>query len=146
MSVPPPPVTGEMRHAYAPESSRILGFLLQSLTDMAKIRRHTFPAGLVPSCLTCSHFPCGGVYNTLRAFSSGANIWRHCTCPKQLRNWADMILIAPLSANTLAKLANGICDNLVVRKTALTLGAWLLVFGSVVGFAGWTSDAGHACC
>lgn len=32
-----------------------------------------------------------------------------------------MILIAPLSANTLAKLANGICDNLVVRKTALVL-------------------------
>ncbi|MGC4056745.1 MAG: bifunctional phosphopantothenoylcysteine decarboxylase/phosphopantothenate--cysteine ligase CoaBC [Chitinophagaceae bacterium] len=27
--------------------------------------------------------------------------------------WADMILIAPCSANTLAKLANGICDNLL---------------------------------
>jgi phosphopantothenoylcysteine decarboxylase len=25
----------------------------------------------------------------------------------ELRNWADMLLIAPLSANTLAKLANG---------------------------------------
>lgn len=30
-----------------------------------------------------------------------------------LRNWADIFLIAPLSANTLAKLANGICDNLL---------------------------------
>lgn len=31
----------------------------------------------------------------------------------QLRRWADILLIAPLSANTLAKLASGICDNLV---------------------------------
>jgi len=31
----------------------------------------------------------------------------------QLRKWADLTLIAPLSANTLAKLANGICDNLL---------------------------------
>lgn len=27
------------------------------------------------------------------------------------RNWADILLIAPLSANTLAKLANGLCDD-----------------------------------
>jgi len=31
----------------------------------------------------------------------------------QLRDWADLLLIAPLSANTLGKLANGLCDNLV---------------------------------
>ncbi|CAN0106924.1 unnamed protein product, partial [Sphacelaria rigidula] len=31
-----------------------------------------------------------------------------------LRDWADLMLIAPLSANSLAKLANGLCDNLVV--------------------------------
>lgn len=31
----------------------------------------------------------------------------------QLRRWADIFLIAPLSANTLAKLATGICDNLI---------------------------------
>lgn len=30
-----------------------------------------------------------------------------------LGRWADLILIAPCSANTLAKLANGICDNLL---------------------------------
>ncbi|GKY94134.1 hypothetical protein MPSEU_000379500 [Mayamaea pseudoterrestris] len=28
-----------------------------------------------------------------------------------LRNWADMLVIAPLSANTLAKLAHGFCDD-----------------------------------
>lgn len=30
-----------------------------------------------------------------------------------LGRWADVMLIAPCSANTLAKLANGLCDNLV---------------------------------
>ena len=30
-----------------------------------------------------------------------------------LRNWADVCLIAPLDANTMAKLANGLCDNLL---------------------------------
>jgi phosphopantothenoylcysteine decarboxylase/phosphopantothenate--cysteine ligase len=30
-----------------------------------------------------------------------------------LGRWADLLLIAPCSANTLAKLANGLCDNLV---------------------------------
>ncbi len=31
----------------------------------------------------------------------------------ELREWADIFLIAPLSANTLAKLANGLADNLL---------------------------------
>jgi phosphopantothenoylcysteine decarboxylase len=31
----------------------------------------------------------------------------------ELRRWADVFVIAPLSANTLAKLANGLCDNLL---------------------------------
>jgi phosphopantothenoylcysteine synthetase/decarboxylase len=31
----------------------------------------------------------------------------------ELRRWADILLVAPLSANTLAKLANGMCDNLL---------------------------------
>jgi phosphopantothenoylcysteine decarboxylase len=29
----------------------------------------------------------------------------------EFRSWADLLLIAPLSANTLAKMAHGICDN-----------------------------------
>lgn len=30
-----------------------------------------------------------------------------------LRQWADVFVIAPLSANSLAKMANGLCDNLL---------------------------------
>jgi phosphopantothenoylcysteine decarboxylase / phosphopantothenate---cysteine ligase len=32
----------------------------------------------------------------------------------QLGRWADLMLIAPLSCNTLAKMANGTCDNLLL--------------------------------
>lgn len=32
----------------------------------------------------------------------------------ELGLWADILLIAPASANTLAKCANGICDNLLI--------------------------------
>ena len=31
----------------------------------------------------------------------------------ELRRWADILVIAPCSANTLAKLANGLCDDLL---------------------------------
>jgi phosphopantothenoylcysteine decarboxylase len=31
----------------------------------------------------------------------------------ELRNWADVLLVAPLSANSLAKISLGLCDNLV---------------------------------
>lgn len=31
----------------------------------------------------------------------------------ELRRWADVVVFAPLGANALAKLANGLCDNLV---------------------------------
>lgn len=37
---------------------------------------------------------------------------------QQLRDWADVLLIAPLDANTLAKMANGLCDNLLVLSIA----------------------------
>jgi phosphopantothenoylcysteine decarboxylase len=29
-----------------------------------------------------------------------------------LRRWADIVLVAPCSANTLSKIAHGLCDNL----------------------------------
>ncbi|KAI9101176.1 phosphopantothenoylcysteine decarboxylase-like protein [Phlyctochytrium arcticum] len=42
--------------------------------------------------------------------------WKRISDPVlhiELRNWADLVVIAPLDANTLAKLANGLCDNLL---------------------------------
>lgn len=39
-----------------------------------------------------------------------ANSWNNHVA---LGRWADVMLIAPCSANTLAKLANGLCDNLL---------------------------------
>jgi phosphopantothenoylcysteine decarboxylase / phosphopantothenate---cysteine ligase len=43
----------------------------------------------------------------------------------ELAEWADVILIAPLTANTLSKFANGLCDNIV---TACYLSARSKVF------------------
>jgi phosphopantothenoylcysteine decarboxylase len=34
----------------------------------------------------------------------------------ELRRWADVVLIAPCSANTLSKIAHGLCDNLAVSS------------------------------
>ena len=50
----------------------------------------------------------------------------------ELRRWADVFVVAPLSANTLAKMANGMCDNLLT----CVVRAWdfskpLLVAGGV---------------
>lgn len=42
--------------------------------------------------------------------------WKQLGDPVQhieLSDWADVLVIAPLSANTLAKMVNGICDNLL---------------------------------
>ncbi|KAI8365346.1 phosphopantothenoylcysteine decarboxylase-like protein [Radiomyces spectabilis] len=43
-------------------------------------------------------------------------MWKKKTDPVlhiDLRNWADIMVVAPLDANTLGKLANGLCDNLL---------------------------------
>lgn len=42
--------------------------------------------------------------------------WNHLSDPVlhiELRKWAHVFLVAPASANTLAKIANGLCDNLL---------------------------------
>ncbi|MEZ4887731.1 MAG: bifunctional phosphopantothenoylcysteine decarboxylase/phosphopantothenate--cysteine ligase CoaBC [Chitinophagales bacterium] len=44
-------------------------------------------------------------------FSSQEQVWNNHV---ELGLWADLMLIAPTSANTLAKMANGICDNVLL--------------------------------
>ena len=44
-------------------------------------------------------------------FSTADGSWNNHV---ELANWADFILLAPASANTIAKMANGICDNLLM--------------------------------
>ena len=45
-----------------------------------------------------------------------------------MRDWADLFLIAPLSANSLAKISSGLCDNLLTCVCR----AWPLGSGSVL--------------
>jgi phosphopantothenoylcysteine decarboxylase/phosphopantothenate--cysteine ligase len=46
----------------------------------------------------------------LTSWSSENNTWNNHV---ELGIWADVLLIAPASANTLAKMAHGLCDNLL---------------------------------
>uniref|UniRef100_A0A7S1D871 Flavoprotein domain-containing protein n=1 Tax=Cyclophora tenuis TaxID=216820 RepID=A0A7S1D871_CYCTE len=43
-----------------------------------------------------------------------------------LRDWADLVVIAPLSAHTLAKISNGLCDDTL----SCVLRAWDLGYGT----------------
>lgn len=48
-----------------------------------------------------------------KKFKNPKNPFEKMILHNELRKWADIMLIAPLSANTLAKIANGITDNLL---------------------------------
>ena len=57
----------------------------------------------------------------------------------QLGLWANLVIIAPASANTLAKMANGLCDNLL---TAIYLSAKCDVyFAPAMDLDMWKHDA-----
>jgi phosphopantothenoylcysteine decarboxylase/phosphopantothenate--cysteine ligase len=59
--------------------------------------------------LTLSTLSKGPVYSGL--FNSETGEWVNHV---DLSAWADVFLIAPASANTLAKMAHGLCDNLLL--------------------------------
>lgn len=54
----------------------------------------------------------------------------------ELAKWCDLMLIAPLSANTMAKIANGICDNLLT-STVRALGKKPLLVAPAMNTAMW---------
>ena len=49
--------------------------------------------------------------NTVMVDLSSEDTWANHV---MLGRWADIMLIAPLSCNTLSKMANGACDNLLI--------------------------------
>ncbi|XP_075391525.1 phosphopantothenoylcysteine decarboxylase [Tenrec ecaudatus] len=56
------------------------------------------------------------VHVTLYSDTDEWEMWKCRSDPVlhiELRRWADLLLIAPLDANTLGKVASGICDNLL---------------------------------
>ena len=56
----------------------------------------------------------------------------------ELAKWADLVVIAPLSANTLAKLANGIADNLLTTVCLATTAP--IIVAPAMNQAMWTNS------
>ncbi len=54
----------------------------------------------------------------------------------ELAKWCDVFLITPLTANTLAKIANGLCDNLLT-STVRALGGKPLLLAPAMNTAMW---------
>uniref|UniRef100_A0A8C3CMG5 Phosphopantothenoylcysteine decarboxylase n=1 Tax=Cairina moschata TaxID=8855 RepID=A0A8C3CMG5_CAIMO len=68
----------------------------------------------VPGCCSSRQSCSGGAL----CVAVEVQLWKGRSDPVlhiELRRWADLMLVAPLDANTLAKLATGICDNLLVE-------------------------------
>ena len=61
----------------------------------------------------------------------------------RLAKWCDVCLIAPLTANTLAKIANGICDNLL-SSTVRALGETKLVLAPAMNTRMWENKITRA--
>jgi phosphopantothenoylcysteine decarboxylase/phosphopantothenate--cysteine ligase len=59
--------------------------------------------------LTLSTVSGNPVYS--RFYDKGSSEW---TNHVELGTWADLMVVAPASANTLSKMANGLCDNLLL--------------------------------
>ena len=57
----------------------------------------------------------------------------------ELAKWCDVFLIAPLTANTLAKIASGLCDNLLT-STVRALGNKPLLLAPAMNTAMWENS------
>ena len=59
-----------------------------------------------------------------------------------MAKWCDVCLVAPLTANTLAKIANGISDNLVTN-TLRALGDKPLILAPAMNTRMWNNKLTH---
>ncbi|KAM4554176.1 phosphopantothenoylcysteine decarboxylase [Fundulus diaphanus] len=67
-------------------------------------------------------------------------LWTHRSDPVlhiELRRWAHLLIIAPLDANTLGKIANGICDNLLTCVVRAWDTSRPLLFSPAMNTAMW---------
>lgn len=73
---------------------------------------------LTPRSLALAHWTAETLSKIKRYHDENENSWLRAGDPivhLDLRHWADIFIIAPMSANTLGKIANGICDNLLTN-------------------------------
>jgi phosphopantothenoylcysteine decarboxylase/phosphopantothenate--cysteine ligase len=89
------------------KSAFLVRLLIKSGAEVKVIM--TNDAKTFVSPLTFSTLSKNPVYSQLSDVQSGE--W---TNHVELAKWCDVLLIAPASANTIAKMANGLCDNLLM--------------------------------
>ncbi len=61
--------------------------------------------------LTLSTLSKNPVYSSFVDEEDGNKVWNNHV---ELGLWADLFIIAPVTANTLSKMANGVCDNILI--------------------------------
>mmetsp|Transcript_29312 Transcript_29312/g.95534 ORF Transcript_29312/g.95534 Transcript_29312/m.95534 type:complete len:203 (+) Transcript_29312:346-954(+) len=90
--------------------------LLEALREFADVKvvatqaaRHFLPGGSGDAGGDSEVLPLLGDESEWRQWRAVGDPVLHI----ELRRWADLLVVAPLSANTLAKAANGLCDNLL---------------------------------
>lgn len=102
-------------------TSSIAAYKICELIRMFKKSNYNVKVVMTPDAknfvtpLTLETLSCNGVY--CEQFSP-----RDKTEHISLCDWADVFILAPLSANTLSKIANGICDNLLTSVFCAYLG------------------------
>ena len=99
-------VTGSVAGVYT-------GKLAEELEQLGHTVRIVFTSGFM-----VNFFELKRINKTIKIFNDSAETWKKIGDPIlhiELRKWADILIIAPLSMNTLAKIANGLCDNLLTE-------------------------------
>ncbi|CAH2048829.1 unnamed protein product, partial [Iphiclides podalirius] len=96
--------------------------IIESLLELNRKQQYIFEISVVVTEHAKHFFESSNLPSSV-AFYDDATEWKSWkqrgdpVVHIDLGKWADMIIIAPLDANTLAKMAQGICDNLLTCIT-----------------------------